>query len=143
MSGENSPKNDIEGAASNRDADGQKEPNKALEKAADKTAKSIRKAEKKKAKEEKKALKSVETVPQSTAPDAHPAGTSSTMTPAERSAAAAEKQVELQKRRVWIAALTMLVALATLLVALDFVSCQSKPVNPAVSTRQPAVSPNE
>jgi len=43
---------------------------------------------------------------------------SSSPTPAERSAAAAERQVRLQSYRVWFAALGVIIAIATLLLTI-------------------------
>ncbi len=73
-----------------------------------KLAKAVVKEEKARAKaSQPHTAKPVNVAPSSTSP-----------TPAERSAAAAERQVRLQSYRVWFAALGVIIAIATLLITL-------------------------
>ena len=87
-------------------------------------AKDAAKAAKKAAKAEKKRQKKAptESPAETPAPDPAPAPAPSTVlesgpTPAERSAAAAERQVRLQRYRVWLALITAIVAAAALIAA--------------------------
>ena len=92
-----------------------------------KAAKAAKKAAKAQAKLDKKAAKeaplvgTVDVVQPGAAPSApapvkpSPPGAKLGPTPAERSAAAAERQVQLQRYRVWLGILAVLVALATFL----------------------------
>jgi hypothetical protein len=86
------------------------------------TEKDQAKQAKKEAKARAKALKKMAAPDQQLVPDQGAAGplvqASDGISPAERSARAAEKQVELQRKRVLIAALGIAIGLATLAVTL-------------------------
>jgi hypothetical protein len=90
-------------------------------------AKEEAKAKKKLAKEQSKAAKKLAKVEEKTHETPHaasstsmpaPAPISDGISPAERSARAAEQQVRLQRFRVWFAFLTVLLTLATILITL-------------------------